>query len=117
MTPVLRTSISRIMATTGVAALVGVLTLGATGQIPLHTTLGGLSGMNQGDYVDSGVRIVPPAPTSLAPGAGDDGDGSESLEGDDVSRALATYGIDGDGNLFEVHSPHTEVPRLAGPTI
>jgi len=37
------------------------------------------------------------------------------LQGDEVSSALATYGIDRDGNLFEVHSPQTELPRLPGP--
>jgi hypothetical protein len=37
------------------------------------------------------------------------------LDGDEVSPALATYGIDRDGNLFEVHSPQTEEPRLGSP--
>jgi hypothetical protein len=71
------------------------------------------------DYVDSGVRIVPPSATSSTPDQepGDDSGGTSDLEGDEVSPALATYGIDRDGNLFEVHSPHTEVPRLPGPTI
>jgi hypothetical protein len=101
------------------AALVGLLALGARGHLPLHATFGTLAGMTGGDYIDSGVRIVPPAPTSLMPDGGDQGDGMSKtdLEGDEVSPALATYGIDGEGNLFEVHSPHTEVPRLAGPTI
>jgi hypothetical protein len=74
-----------------------------------------------GDYVDGGVRIVPPSATSATPGRepGDEAGGLSKmdLEGDEVSPALATYGIDRDGNLFEVHSPHTEVPHLAGPTI
>jgi hypothetical protein len=37
------------------------------------------------------------------------------LTGDEVSPAVATYGIDRDGNLFEVHSPQTEEPRLGSP--
>jgi hypothetical protein len=37
------------------------------------------------------------------------------LDGDEVSPALATYSIDRDGNLFEVHSPQTEEPRLGPP--
>jgi hypothetical protein len=37
------------------------------------------------------------------------------LIGDEVSPAIATYGIDKEGNLFEVHSPHTEEPRLGSP--
>jgi hypothetical protein len=39
-----------------------------------------------------------------------------ALQGDEVSNAVATYGIDDAGNLYEVHSPHTEVPSLGGPT-
>jgi len=37
------------------------------------------------------------------------------LGGDEISPALATYGIDRDGNLFEIHSPQTEEPRLGSP--
>lgn len=74
-----------------------------------------------GDYVDSGVRIVPPSAISSSPGQDSaeesDGTSKTDFEGDEVSPALATYGIDRDGNLFEVHSPHTEVPHLPGPTI
>jgi hypothetical protein len=39
-----------------------------------------------------------------------------SFTGDEVNPALATYGIDRDGNMYEVHSPHTEEPRLPPPT-
>jgi hypothetical protein len=114
---VVRTSITRIIATTmAVAALVGVLVLGAAGQLSLRAAFGALGIVKQADYVHGGVRIVPPAPTSLTP-EGDENDDSETLVGDDVDSALATYGIDGDGNLFEEHSPQTEVPRLGGPTI
>jgi len=38
-----------------------------------------------------------------------------NLHGDEVSPALATYSIDREGNLFEVHSPQTEEPRLGSP--
>jgi hypothetical protein len=72
------------------------------------------------DCVDTGARIVPLSATSSVPdeNAGEDSSGTSQtdLQGDEVSPALATYGIDRDGNLFEVHSPHTEVPRLPGPT-
>ena len=108
-----RTSITRIFATTAaMTALVGVLVLGAAGQLSLRVALG----MKHADHAHGGVRIVPPAPTALVP-EGDDSGESETIGGDDVDSALATYGIDGDGNLFEEHSPQTEVPRLAGPTI
>jgi hypothetical protein len=38
-----------------------------------------------------------------------------TLQGDDINDAIATYGIDDGGNLYEVHSPQTEVPSLGGP--
>lgn len=113
---------ARVISTAaGTAALVGLLALGATGQLPLGRAFNALTAAGHvADYVDGGVRIVPPSATSLSPGdgAGDEGDGTSKtdFEGDEVSPALATYGIDREGNLFEVHSPHTEVPRLAGPT-
>jgi len=45
-----------------------------------------------------------------------EGETRTALQGDEVSDALATYGIDGSGNLYEVHSPETEVPKLGRPT-
>lgn len=119
----IRMSIARVVWTAvGSAALVGLLALGATGWLPLHTAFNAIGSMTRVDYVDSGVRIVPPSATSSPtadedPGEGTDGMSKTDFEGDEVSPALATYGIDREGNLFEVHSPHTEVPRLAGPTI
>ncbi len=52
-----------------------------------------------------------PADQLLAPGARPRVD----LEGDEVSPALATYGINREGNLYEVHSPQTEEPKLGAP--
>lgn len=52
-----------------------------------------------------------PADQLLAPGARPRVD----LEGDEVSPALATYGINREGNLYEVHSPQTEEPKLGSP--
>jgi hypothetical protein len=112
---------ARVISTAaGTAALVGLLALGATGQLPLGTFNALTAGGSRADSIDGGVRIVPPSATSLSPGdtPAEEGDGMSKtdFEGDEVSPALATYGIDREGNLFEVHSPHTEVPRLAGPT-
>jgi hypothetical protein len=45
-----------------------------------------------------------------------EGESRTALQGDEVSDAIATYGIDGSGNLYEVHSPQTEVPKLGRPT-
>jgi hypothetical protein len=37
------------------------------------------------------------------------------LEGDEVTSAVATYRIDRQGNLYELHAPHTEVAHLSSP--
>jgi hypothetical protein len=45
-------------------------------------------------------------------------DGTESvvdLYGNEVDEAIATYSLDPTGSLYEVHSPQTELPRLASP--
>jgi len=44
-----------------------------------------------------------------------EGETRTTLQGDDINDAIATYGIDDGGNLYEVHSPHTEVPSLGAP--
>lgn len=66
----------------------------------------------------------PPAPPGPPSGATVDsdvpkllqGESRTTLDGDDIDDAIATYGIDDGGNLYEVHSPQTEVPSLGGPT-
>jgi len=35
------------------------------------------------------------------------------LYGNEVSDAIATYSLDPAGSLYELHSPQTELPRLA----
>lgn len=112
---------ARVIATTaGTAGLAGLLLLGATGHLPLQA-LQALAGKTQTYAGNDGGWTPPSSPTSLSDQGGGtlDGDGmsKDEMEGDDVSTALATYGIDRDGNLFEVHSPQTEVPRLSGPTL
>ena len=42
--------------------------------------------------------------------------GSPDLYGNEVIDAVATYELDDAGSLYEVHSPQTELPRLASPT-
>jgi hypothetical protein len=37
------------------------------------------------------------------------------LYGNEVSDAIATYSLDPAGSLYELHSPQTELPRLAAP--
>jgi hypothetical protein len=41
--------------------------------------------------------------------------GLVDLYGNDVTAAVATYTLDADGSLYELHSPQTELPRLASP--
>jgi len=41
--------------------------------------------------------------------------GAVDLYGNDVSDAVAKYSLDATGVLYEVHSPQTEIPRLASP--
>lgn len=111
-----------IITALGTAAFLALLVLLTSGHLPVRSALQALATASHGDYVDAGVRIVPP-PSAASSGlegeadGGADGMSKTDFEGDEVSPALATYGIDREGNLFEVHSPHTEVPRLAGPTI
>jgi len=42
-------------------------------------------------------------------------DGLIDLYGNDISSAVAEYSIDPLGSPYEVHSPQTELPRLASP--
>jgi hypothetical protein len=52
------------------------------------------------------------------PGEDDDAEEEPSeidIYGNEVSAAVATYQVDHSGSIYEMHSPHTEVPRLAPP--
>jgi hypothetical protein len=44
-----------------------------------------------------------------------DAKGSPDLYGNEVSDAVARFQLDDAGSLYEVHSPQTELPRLASP--
>ncbi len=47
----------------------------------------------------------------------DPDDGTQTdLQGDEVTPAVATYKFDAQGNIYETHAPHTEVPHLGSPT-
>jgi hypothetical protein len=47
--------------------------------------------------------------------ASDEAQGSIDLCGNDVTEAVARYRFDATGSLYEVHSPQTEIPKLAAP--
>ena len=44
-----------------------------------------------------------------------DAKGSPDLYGNEVTDAVTKYRLDDAGGLYEVHSPQTELPRLASP--
>ena len=45
----------------------------------------------------------------------DDAEGPVDLYGNEVTAAVAQYKLDSTGSLYELHSPQTELPRLAVP--
>lgn len=59
------------------------------------------------------------APTAHRPAridrVAEDSDASVDLHGNDVTNAVARYSLDPGGAQYEVHSPQTELPRLASP--
>jgi hypothetical protein len=44
-------------------------------------------------------------------------EGPFDLFGNEVNPAVAKYGYDSNGSLYEFHSPQTELPRLRSPEI
>ena len=39
------------------------------------------------------------------------------IRGNEIVRPVERYGVDPRGSLYELHSPHTEIPRLAPPEL
>ncbi len=68
---------------------------------------------------DSGeisVRPVDPQADKSISGEDEPDDGSQiDIEGDEVTPAVAQYRFDAQGNIYETHAPHTEVPHLGSP--
>jgi len=66
-------------------------------------------------------RPVPAAPAMEAPApraespVADDDQTDVDIQGNPVTDAVAKYKFDAGGSLYEVHSPQTELPRLAPP--
>ncbi len=69
----------------------------------------------------SGNVYVRPSDPDGLPSLGDDDDpddGSQvDLQGDYVTPAIANYRFDAQGNIYETHAPHTEVPHLGSPQL
>jgi len=49
------------------------------------------------------------------PGSGLNEDDATDVYGNEVTAAVAKYKFDATGTLYELHSPQTELPRLASP--
>jgi len=56
-----------------------------------------------------------PAKAAQPSSATDDDDADPDVLGNPVSDAVAKYKFDATGSLYELHSPQTELPRLADP--
>jgi hypothetical protein len=63
--------------------------------------------------------VMPTAATTDGPNERraqqDAADAAVDLYGNEVTDAIATYSLDPAGSLYELHSPQTELPRLASP--
>ena len=66
-----------------------------------------------GNLLPSSTEPVPPRSFTSAREHEDDNE--TDLYGNDVSDAVAKYKLDSDGSLYELHSPQTQLPRLAPP--
>jgi len=102
----------------GGLALVALLVLAASGGAEPHRVASAAV-----LAVPAGSRTpAPPPPRVVLPGEAHaaprllQGESRTTLQGDDIDDAIATYGIDDGGNLYEVHSPQTEVPALGNPS-
>lgn len=58
---------------------------------------------------------VLPEKSSQPPSTADDDEADADVLGNPVSDAVAKYKFDATGSLYELHSPQTELPRLADP--
>lgn len=69
--------------------------------------------------------FVPPASARVLPSPVVDSDTAVESDaprrldvyGNEIARPVARYRVDDRGTLYEVHSPQTEVPRLAPPRL
>ncbi len=102
----------------GVALLLFVIsTLSLSAQPPIRT-----SRAITLDVTPGAPTFAHPTDPNEIPSLGDDpsdpDDGAQlDLEGDEVTPAVATYKFDAQGNIYETHAPHTEVPTLGSPSL
>ena len=106
----------------GIAAGVGLLLFLLSG-ITLTTPVAAraplapsLAAQNGGDGVFAHPSDPRDAPSLTDEDEPDDGSQLD-LQGDEVTAAVAKYRFDAQGNIYETHAPHTEVPRLGRPVM
>jgi hypothetical protein len=102
----------------GVAVLLFVIAgLSLSAPAPMRASRAMTLEVRQG----TGMTFAHPSDPHDVPSLSDDGDpddGSQvDLEGDEVTPAIATYKFDAQGNIYETHAPHTEVPKLGSPSL
>jgi hypothetical protein len=61
------------------------------------------------------IEAPAPALDAESPVAAGDDQADVDIQGNPVTDAVAKYKFDAAGSLYEVHSPQTELPRLAPP--
>ena len=94
----------------GRLGLVALVLLVAGGSLMTHAGVTSTRSIRAGDI----TLVASDAVTSPRQTATTDGEAVD-LYGNEVSDAIATYSLDPAGSLYELHSPQTELPRLAEP--
>jgi hypothetical protein len=90
-----------------VVAIVLLVTLCALFSLSTHTATEPI-----GNRSPQAKAVTLPSADSDPP---DESEGTIDLFGNDVTDAVARYRMDATGSLYEVHSPQTEIPKLAPP--
>ncbi len=61
------------------------------------------------------TRPLQPDSSSMTGEDDQEDDSQLDLQGNEVTSAVARYRFDSQGNIYETHAPHTEVPHLGSP--
>ena len=61
--------------------------------------------------------LLPPLPATPSAEEYEAAPEQFDLRGNEIVRPVERYGVDRRGSLYELHSPHTEVPRLPPPEL
>jgi len=94
----------------GRLGLVALMLLVGGGSLMTHRGVTSTRSIRTGDItLAASDAVTGPRQTATTDGEAVD------LYGNEVSDAIATYSLDPTGSLYELHSPQTELPRLAEP--